>query len=215
MGLVSGAAGTATKGTVVVFHGNAGVAPYRWHYVEALERLGYRVVLAEYPGYGGRGGWLTERSLVADGVRVARRAKEEFGSPLYLWGESMGAGVAAGVARETGLEADGVVMMTPWDSLENMARMLFPSFLVRVLLRDPYDNVNNLSGFTGPVAIIVAEHDEVIPSLRGLRLHEVLAGQKRLWMLKGCGHNNWPDRIEPGFWSDIMDYVSRPAKQGP
>jgi hypothetical protein len=53
MGLVSGAAGMQqVKGTVVVFHGNAGVAPYRSHYVDALERLGYRV--AEKEGLGPR-----------------------------------------------------------------------------------------------------------------------------------------------------------------
>ena len=37
------------RGTVVVFHGNAGSAYDRMYYVRALEPLGYRVLLAEYP----------------------------------------------------------------------------------------------------------------------------------------------------------------------
>jgi len=38
----------------VIFHGNACSAKGRYYYIEALERLGYRVILAEYPGYGSR-----------------------------------------------------------------------------------------------------------------------------------------------------------------
>ncbi|WP_245619677.1 hypothetical protein [Methylomicrobium agile] len=32
------------KGTVLVFHGNAGAALHRAYYIEALQRLGYRVL---------------------------------------------------------------------------------------------------------------------------------------------------------------------------
>ncbi|MEM7291952.1 MAG: alpha/beta hydrolase [Pseudomonadota bacterium] len=51
---------TPAKGTVVVFHGNAGEALDRNYYRDALTPLGYRVVLAQYPGYGGRDGAPTE-----------------------------------------------------------------------------------------------------------------------------------------------------------
>ena len=63
-----------TRGTVVVFHGNAGSARDRGYYLAALERRGYRTILAEYPGYGGRAGELGESSFVADGRETARRA---------------------------------------------------------------------------------------------------------------------------------------------
>ena len=46
----------AARGTAVVFHGNAGHAGHRGYYADALASLGWRVVLAEYPGYGPRAG---------------------------------------------------------------------------------------------------------------------------------------------------------------
>jgi hypothetical protein len=41
---------------MIIFHGNAGSARDRLYYIEPLERLGYRIILAEYPGYEARAG---------------------------------------------------------------------------------------------------------------------------------------------------------------
>ena len=49
------------RGTILVFHGNAGNALDRSYYATALNRLDYRVVLAEYPGYGSRPGKTSEQ----------------------------------------------------------------------------------------------------------------------------------------------------------
>jgi len=64
-GFVSTAPAGNSKGTIVVFHGNAGTAADRVFYVDALAPLGYRVILAEYPGYGGRKGKPKEAVLWA------------------------------------------------------------------------------------------------------------------------------------------------------
>ena len=117
-----------TKGTIVVFHGNGGTAADRVFYVTSLGSLGYRVILAEYPRYGGRKGELGERSFVSDGNETVRLAFEKFGGPLFLLGESLGCGVAAAVAKETSVKIDGIVLITPWDTLESVARSNFLFF---------------------------------------------------------------------------------------
>jgi pimeloyl-ACP methyl ester carboxylesterase len=85
---------------VLVFHGNAGSALDRKYYPDALEKLGYRVILVEYPGYGGRRGKLGEGSFVADARDLVTLARDEFGDPIYVWGESLGCGVAIAVAAD-------------------------------------------------------------------------------------------------------------------
>ena len=75
------------KATVVVFHGNAGRALDRSYYAHALAPLGYRVLLVEYPGYGGRSGKPSEATLVADAVETVELAYKEYGDPIFLWGE--------------------------------------------------------------------------------------------------------------------------------
>ena len=195
------------RGTIVVFHGNAGTAASRRYYIDALNSRGYRVVLAEYPGYGGRTGELSEESFIADARRTAIRAKEEFGGPLYLWGESMGCGVASALAKDPELDPRGIVMLTPWDSLLNEGKALFPWLPVRLFMKDTYDNVANLSGYKGPVAVIMSGKDEVIPNRLTERLYESLPQPKRLWVFKDSGHNDWPVNPQLEWWDEVMAFL--------
>lgn len=207
-GFIGTAAPVGKKGLVVAFHGNAGGAWDRAYYVHALALLGYRVVLAEYPGYGGRlGGW-GERRFVEDAKETVRRALEAFGGPLFLWGESLGCGVAAAVAADPSIPVQGVVMITPWDSLPAVAQTLYWYLPIQKLVRDQYDNIRNLQAYDRPVAVAVAERDEIIHRKNSLRLYESLIAPKRLWVFAGAGHNSWPIGPNEAWWREVMDFVS-------
>lgn len=207
-GIVSRKGPANFKGTIVIFHGNGGSAISRAYYMAALESRGYRVVLAEYPGYGGRSGELSEKSLVADARRVALRAREEFGGPLFLWGESMGCGVASALATDVKLRPQGIVMLTPWDSLLGEARSQYPWLPVKLFLKDRYDNVANLAAYQGPVAVILSGRDEIIPNKLTQRLFNSLSQPKCMWTFKNAGHNDWPSHPELKWWSEVMDFLN-------
>ena len=55
-GLVAAQEAPAPNGTIVLFHGNGGLALDRGFYLKPFMELGFRVILAEYPKYGGRPG---------------------------------------------------------------------------------------------------------------------------------------------------------------
>ena len=216
-GLVSatppGARRTKTsKGTVLVWHGNGGSAVHRIHYVRALEPLGYRVVLLEYPGYGSRPGEMDEASFVRDALEATRLAKEAFGGPLYAWGESLGCGVASAVAADSELEIQGAVMLTPWDTLPDLAQRIYWYLPARWIVRDRYDNVSNLRDFDGPVAVLLAGQDEIIPNVHSMRLYASLPGEKRLWIFEGTGHNTWPTAPDAEWWAEVMAFLARETR---
>lgn len=198
----------ASRGTIVVFHGNAGHAIDRDYYADALVPLGYRVVLAEYPGYGEKPGALGEASLVADAVETLDAARKAFPGPLIAWGESLGAGViGAALAARPGL-VDTVVMLTPWDSLAAVAGHHYPYLPVRWLLRDRYDTAANLQTFAGPTVVLIAEHDRTIPSVHGRRLFESLAGKKHLRIFVGADHNSWPAEPTESWWGEVGGWLA-------
>ena len=195
------------KATVIVFHGNAGTAADREYYVAALGPLGYRVILAEYPGYGKREGELGERSFVADARATLRLAEETYGGPVFLLGESLGCGVAAGLAGDKSLPIAGLLLITPWDTLSEVAKSHFPWLPVGLFLTDRYDNVGNLKSFPGRIAVVGAERDDIVPVRHAETLHQSLPGDKRMWVIRGAGHNDWLMRIGPPQWREWMDYV--------
>lgn len=199
---------TGSRGTVVVFHGNAGSALDRLHYADALERLGFKVILAEYPAYGARGGPLNEQAWIADAKATVRLAEQDFNGPLYLWGESLGCGVATGVAADRSLAIEGLALLTPFANLPDLAQAIFWFLPVRWFVRDKYDSAANLSGFGKPVAILVAGRDEIIPREQSQALYDALATEKRLWVFEGSGHNTWPASSAEKWWREVADFIS-------
>ena len=202
------------KGTVIVFHGNAGTAADRRFYLEVLGAQGYRVILAEYPMYGGREGELGEKAFVLDGIETAVLAFEEFGGPLYILGESLGSGVAAAVAGKGSVKIDGIILITPWDTLESVAKSKFPLLPVRLLLRDKYDSIRNLNSFEGKIAVVGAEQDQLIPIKHGRNLFNSLPGNaKRMWTIEGAGHNDWYMYTNFTWWKEITGFISGDEKK--
>ncbi len=193
------------RATLVLFHGNAGHAGHRAAYAP-LAALGVRVILAEYPGYGPRGGGISEAALVADAADTLRQVRQQFGGPLLVAGESLGAGVVAAAAGQPGTPADGMLLLTPWDNLAAVAGHHYPWLPVRLLLRDRYDSAGHLAQATVPVGIVVAGRDDIVPAQFGVRLHDGLATPKRLWRLDGAGHNDWLDRVDAAWWREVLGF---------
>ncbi|MEW5788803.1 MAG: alpha/beta fold hydrolase [Pseudomonadota bacterium] len=204
-GLVRSPEGTA-RGTLVMFHGNAGHAGHRAFYA-GLARYGLRVILAEYPGYGPRTGKPGETVLVADALETLARVRRDFGGPVLLAGESLGAGVAAATYARAPESVAGLWLITPWDSLANVARHHYPWLPVKSLLRDRYDNLRHLADAKAPVAILVAERDSIIPARFGRYLYEQLHAPKRLWQVPGAEHDDWPGFVDEGWWAEMADHL--------
>ena len=194
-------------GTILLFHGNAGTALDRYFYAHELAHLNCRLILAEYPAYGARSGVLREASFVSAAVAAARQAIDEFGDPLYVFGESMGCAMAAAVAASD-VRVQGVVLITPWNALPELAQSIFWYLPVRMLVRDTYDNGQRLSGFRKQVAVVLAANDEIIPPKQGHTLYDSLLGPKKLWIIPGAGHNSWIRGVDAAWWSEVMGFVT-------
>lgn len=202
-------------GTVVLFHGNAGSALDRLYYFEQLLPLDMRVLLIEYPGYGPRPGAINEEALIADGVDSVSQIEQQFGRPIYVMGESLGSGVAAGVVSRIPTKVDGVILATPWDSLPNLAQSIFWFLPVRWFISDRFDTIGNLKVFRGPIAIVVAEHDEVIPRACTMNLFDSIDGMKRLWVVGNSTHNTWGAYVKQDWWEEVFSFLRNPLSLAP
>ena len=199
---------TAFRGTIIVFHGNANLAHNLYYNSRALTARGYRVLLAEYPGYGKRKGKPSEEALISSARKIVKSIHTEYGEPIYLWGESLGSGVVAATVADSSLPVAGIVLITPWDTLSNLARYIYWYFPVRWILLDKFDNLENLKYFKGKVAILIAEKDEVVPPHFGLNLYQSIENDKKLWTFKNAGHNNFPIDSNEAWWQEVLDFIA-------
>jgi fermentation-respiration switch protein FrsA (DUF1100 family) len=200
--------GAATRGTIIVFHGNGGWARDRTAYLAAFSVRGFRTFLYEYPGYGGRPGFPRESIIVPDARDLVRTLDRARLGPIYLWGESLGSGVAAAVCRDATLPVRGLVLLTPYNSIAGVALYRYPFIPATLLLKDHYDSVQNLKEFKHPICVIRSSKDEIIPPALTLLLYASLPEPKKMIVQKGYGHENWPSEPNLSWWDDALNFIA-------
>ena len=75
-------------------------------------------------------------------------------------------------------------------------------------MRDKYDNIENLRHFSGNIAVILAEDDEVIPVHHGQRLYDAIAARKKRWIFEGATHNQMPVEATLGWWEEVVAFIT-------
>jgi pimeloyl-ACP methyl ester carboxylesterase len=201
-------ANPAARGTIVVFHGNGGWSVDRTAYVEAFTRRDFRVFLYEYPGYGGRPGRPSETAIVPDARALIRSLDRTGYRPVYIWGESLGSGVAAAVCADPTLPVHGLALLTPWDTIANVGLSFYPYIPVRLLMTDRYDSITNLEHFAHPICVIRSGEDETIPPPLTLNLYAHLPEPKKLIEFADSGHNDWPSAPDLSWWDEALNFIA-------
>jgi pimeloyl-ACP methyl ester carboxylesterase len=198
---------------LLIFHGNAGCASDRNYYADAFGALGggvtWEVCILEYPGYGSRDGSPGKISFIAAGRAAVENLLASDKRPIFLFGESIGSGTAAALAGEMPEKIAGAVMMIPFARLAEVAEAKFPWLPVSLLLRDKFDNIAALSAYRGPVVFVIAENDEVIGAAQGRKLHAAYAGPKKLIVLPGATHNNFPVAGDEPWFRNVSDFLRK------
>ena len=205
---------------MMVFHGNAGFALHRTYLVDGFQRPiddpAFYVFLFEYPGYGPRTGAPSEDAFNTAAEQALRELKATHpGSRIFLTGESLGTGVASWLAGEHPAYISGIFLMTAFNRLADVARHHYPVMPVNLLLRDRFESSLALERFHGPVAILLAGNDNVVPTRFGKKLYEAYQGPKQLWVQNNRNHNTLDYGLHEPWWQEVKDFLLQNAPPKP
>jgi pimeloyl-ACP methyl ester carboxylesterase len=98
---------------------------------------------------------------------------------LIWWASRSGTGVAAYLAGTHPDQVAGVVLFAPYNRLADAAQYHYPILPVHLLLVDRFPSEDYLRNYHGPVGVLVAGEDQVVPEKFGRRLYDGYAGPKR------------------------------------
>jgi pimeloyl-ACP methyl ester carboxylesterase len=198
------------RGTIVYFHGNNEQA---WQaardYGPYFTAHRWRVVFPEYRGFDFRGGERpTHDTVIADALAAAQLARRDWPQgPLWVAGNSLGAGIAAQVAGAAG--AGRILLFVPWERMSAVAQERYPFVRARLLLRaddTDYDSCAALAGLGPRVFIAYAGQDRVIPAHHAIALAHCLGvPPAQIFALPDATHNDWDRQLSPAQWNILLD----------
>ncbi len=152
----------------------------------------HTIYLVNYRGYGGSSGSPDEQALYSDALYIYDQIKNKHRNVSVI-GRSLGTGIATYIASKRSIEK--MILITPFDSIENIAGSHYPIFPVSLLLKDKFDSAGRVNEITAQTLIMLAEHDNVIPLKNSMRLINAFpVSQISVKTIKNTGHNNISDR---------------------
>ncbi len=165
----------------------------------------YSVFLIPYRGYGDNSGSPTEQSLYRDALSVFDKLVGEY-SDISLMGRSLGTGVATYVATQRKVEK--LVLITPYDSIENVAKETYWMFPVSWLLKDKFLSADRADKISSLTLILIAEHDRVISRNRSEQLKQrIKQSLLSTQVIEHAGHNNISDFQQ--YSRSIKDFLEQ------
>ena len=194
------------RDAVIYFGGNAErVQDNREDF--ALQLSQRTVYLLPYRGYGGNPGAPTQRDLVGDALALYDEVRRRHPhGDIAVIGRSLGSGVASQVAAQRPVRK--LVLITPFDSLVNVAAEHYAWLPVRWLVQDRYDSVTALHGFAGQVLILRAGRDVVVPPGNTDRLVQALRPGSTVVDFPSAGHDDVSAQGE--YWPAIAHFLAQP-----
>ena len=175
-------------GKLIIYYGGNAEDVY-WNIMDHYDKKGYAILLVNYRGYGLSGGKSSEKSLFSDACLIYDDITAKYRpEKVILYGRSLGSGVAAYMSSVR--EVDGMILVSPYDSMVNMAKEQFVIFPVGIMLRHRFDSVKYLEKYKAPLCIIYGGSDNIIPNRRTEALIKHIRGLKEVVLIKGAGHND-------------------------
>ncbi len=190
--------------TIIYFGGNGEEVSFN---VEEFDRrLPANAVLINYRGYGLSDGRPSERKLKHDALRIYEHVIRSFSidpDHVIAMGRSLGSGVAAYLAAQKDIRK--TILVTPYESIRNVACDHFPKILVDLLLQDRYETMEFADRLRNRVLLPAADRDEVVRPQRAEALYRLIPGDKKLIRVENAQHNTI-DRYEI-YWREIENFI--------
>ena len=174
-----------------------------------LGRLaGGAYLFMNYRGYGDSEGRPSQKALCRDALYILDTLVAREKIPLdhiVLMGRSLGSGVAVYVAAHRPVR--GVVLITPFDSLLNVARHHYPYLPVRLFLRHPFDSAALAPEIKMPALVLMGRQDNIVPNPLSVALAQRWGGPAQKVVIEGFGHNDI--QADEGYWRAINAFLTR------
>ncbi|VAW65817.1 hypothetical protein MNBD_GAMMA08-710 [hydrothermal vent metagenome] len=190
--------------TILYFGGNAQDVVYLNE--EAKEFNVHQCIAFNYPGYGKSSGTPSQKSLYENALAAYDFAIKEYQlnpQDIIVVGRSLGSSVATYVAANR--EIAGLILITPFDSIADIAAAQYKIFPVKYVLKHPFPTKNYIAQVKVPTLMLAAHEDEIIADARLENLKRYSNENHKLIKYTNVGHNTIQE--DENYYLEINKFI--------
>lgn len=193
--------------TIVYYKGNSGSFTYEHERYARFVAEGYGFLAFDYRGFPTSPGDISEQNILTDALAAYDWVAAK-GSPILIWGRSLGSGPATYVASQR--DAEALLLETPFLSAVTVAGERYPFLPVTLVMQDQFRNNEWIAGVAEPVLVAHGTADTTIDVTNGERLHALAPNKDELWIVPGAGHS---DLWAAGIWDHAKPFFEKAIAQ--
>ncbi len=197
-----------TDVTWLWFHGNGGNIGHRVEEMAAIHHvLGVNLLIFDYQGYGRSEGRPSERGTSADAraaLAYLQGRPDVDSEKIVYFGRSLGAAVAVELA--TSHSPLGMVLVAPFASLGDMARIHYKPLPLNWLVGNRYNSLVRIQQVDRPLLIFHGDQDSTVPISQGMKLFNAAREPKQFHRLAGAGHNDTASSGGQAYWDALAQF---------
>jgi fermentation-respiration switch protein FrsA (DUF1100 family) len=208
-------AGT-TKPTILFFHGNGEIVADYDDLAPIYTSLGINFFAVDYRGYGRSTGSPSVGAMMEDCHAILDFAdtwlkNNGVSSPLVVMGRSLGSASALELASNYRDRIDGIIIESGFAYLVPLLELMGINARRLGISEDMgCRNLEKIGTFDGPVLIIHAEYDHIIPFSDGQALFDAsISSDKKLIRIDGANHNDIMFRGFRTYMQEIHDFMEK------
>ena len=171
----------------------------------AKEFSKHTVYLLEYRGYGRSTGEATETALYQDALKLYDIIKPMH-KHIFVSGRSLGTGIATYVAAHR--EVSKLVLITPFDSIVNIAQQRYPIYPAFLMLKDKYDSLSRVRDIKAKTLILIAKNDQIVPLRNTQRLVDAF-DKKNLKIVMVNNRDHTDISVDDVYYPAIRNFLDR------
>ncbi|MGM0441674.1 MAG: alpha/beta hydrolase [Elusimicrobiota bacterium] len=167
----------------------------------------WSLLLINYRGYGLSEGQPGEQKLYRDAVYLydtLSKRKNINSDKIVAMGRSLGTGVAVDLAAKR--EMSGTILVSPYDSMVNVAKSEYPFLPAGLILNHKFNSVKKAPDIKNPVLILVAGNDQLIFPRLSQKVYDKWGGEKEIKLIPKVNHSTIIKSQQ--FWDSVKKFLS-------
>ncbi|WPG38517.1 alpha/beta fold hydrolase [Variovorax sp. EBFNA2] len=165
---------------------------------------GFGFAAVNYRGVADSEGAPSEIASVADAAQFANHLRRAFpNARLHVVGRSLGTGVAIQLVAQQKFES--LQLVTPYDSLLEVAKKRFPLVPLSLLLRHRFNSIEHSKEVAAKTQVLLAAKDDVVPHERSEKLIAAWPTPVSVQTVSNSDHHNITGLEET--WLMLVDFA--------